>query len=132
MQKSRSISAENKKGKPGSGGKSKGGRKGSPSISIQSGDKATLAEINGPGIIHHIWLTFPQKSGNEQFLPRKILIRMYWDKEKEPSVEVPIGDFFGMGHGESKMYYSLPMSICPMGGHNCYFPMPFFWDCHCP
>ncbi len=123
--KSRSISAENKEGKPGCGGQAGNGRKGSAFISLPAGSKATLANINGAGIIQHIWLTFPQRLDNELFLSRKIWLRMYWDNEKKPSVEAPIGDFFGMGHGERKMYYSLPMSICPTGGHNCYFPMPF-------
>lgn len=123
--KSRSISAENKNGKPGCGGQAKGGRKGSAFINIPAGGKAILADISGTGIIQHIWCTFPQRQNNEPFLSRKIWVRMYWDKEKKPAVEAPIGDFFGMGHGERKMYYSLPMSICPTGGHNCYFPMPF-------
>lgn len=123
--KSRSISPENMEGRPGSGGKAKGGRKGSAFINIASKKKAIIAEIDGTGVIHHIWLTFPSKIGDELFLSRKLLIRMYWDREDEPSVEAPIGDFFGMGHGVRKTYYSLPMSICPQGGHNCYFPMPF-------
>ena len=123
--KTRSISAENKDGKPGSGGKSKGGRKGSAYINVPPGETAVLAKIDGPGIIQHIWLTFPAKIGNESGISQKILIKMYWDTGTTPSVIAPIGDFFGMGFGERKMYYSLPMCICPTGGHNCYFPMPF-------
>jgi hypothetical protein len=58
---------------------------------------------------------------------RKIVLRAYWDGEREPSVEAPIGDFFGMGHARTQNYASLPMQASPEDGRafNCYFPMPF-------
>jgi hypothetical protein len=63
----------------------------------------------------------------EEFVPRKVVIRMYWDNERYPSVEAPIGDFFGMGHGITKNFWSAPMSMSPQDGRgfNCFFPMPF-------
>ncbi len=69
------------------------GWKVNPYIRIQSGETVTLAEINGPGAIQHIWMT---PTGNWRFS----IIRMYWDDETEPSVECPVGDFFCMGWGE--------------------------------
>src|SRR5690606_11521416 len=55
------------------------------------------------------------------------IVRMYWDSETEPSVEAPIGDFFGMGHGISRKFVSLPLQMSPENGRsfNCWFPMPF-------
>ena len=58
---------------------------------------------------------------------RKLLLKIYWDGEEEPSVLVPVGDFFGVGHAQTTVYTSLPMTMAPMEGHglNCYLPMPF-------
>jgi hypothetical protein len=58
---------------------------------------------------------------------RKVLLRMYWDGETSPSVETPIGDFFGMGHSMAKNFVSLPLQMSPQDGRgfNCWFPMPF-------
>src|SRR5699024_1626322 len=63
----------------------------------------------------------------EEYLHRKVIIRMYWDDEKNPSVEVPIGDFFGIGHGITKNYVSAPFQMAPEDGKsmNCFLPMPF-------
>ncbi len=91
-------------------------------IEIGPGDSATLAEIKGPGIIRHIWFTIG--SADPQHL-RKILLRMYWDGEEKPSVESPVGDFFGVGHGMAKHFISLPLTMTTGRGYNCYFPMPF-------
>src|SRR5690606_10155255 len=58
---------------------------------------------------------------------RKVVLRMYWDGEENPSVQAPIGDFFGMGHGITKNFSSLPLQMSPEDGRalNCFFPMPF-------
>ena len=64
-------------------------------LSIEPGKTVTLAEISGPAIIHHIWVTI----SGEPFYGKKIVLQMYWDDEEQPSVEAPIGDFFGVGHG---------------------------------
>lgn len=89
---------------------------------IEPGQTAILADIKGPGAIHHIWVTIAA----EPFYGRKIILRMYWDNEKEPSVEVPIGDFFGVGHGLLRNFSSLPINCSSDGrAKNCYWYMPF-------
>jgi hypothetical protein len=91
-------------------------------LSIPPGETVTLAEIDGPGAIHHIWVTISA----EPFYGRKIILRMYWDDEKSPSVESPIGDFFGVGHGLDRNFSSLPISCSSEGrARNCYWYMPF-------
>jgi hypothetical protein len=91
---------------------------------IQPGETRTLAEINGPGCIRHIWMTmwFP----NDDFL-RRVVLRFYWDGCKEPSVECPIGDFFGLGHAKRKNFVTAVLQMSPENGlgFNCYWPMPF-------
>src|SRR5437868_5397429 len=57
---------------------------------VKAGETATLAEIQGPGEINHIWFTI---ASGEQFHLKKLVIRMYWDGESTASVEAPIGDF---------------------------------------
>lgn len=91
---------------------------------IQPGETVTIAEHGGAGIITHIWATLGCESSN--FL-RKVVIRAYWDGETSPSIEAPIGDFFGMGNAQTRNYASLPMQTSPQDGKafNCYFPMPF-------
>jgi len=93
-------------------------------IVVPPGTKATLASIQGAGCITHIWMTTESK---ERYYLRKVLLRMYWDGEKDPSVEVPIGDFFGAGHAMTKNFMSLPLTMSPRDGKgfNCFFPMPF-------
>jgi hypothetical protein len=104
--RTRSISPENPTGEPGKGGMATleegvhgkqarelgQGWKVNPFIWIEGGQTVTLAEIEGPGVIQHIWMT---PTGNWRYS----ILRFYWDDEKEPSVEVPVGDFFGMGWG---------------------------------
>ena len=89
-------------------------------INIHPGQTATLAEIEGPGLISRIWITIDSR--DPHFL-RRILLRMYWDGEAEPSVEVPVGDFFGSAF----MYRHHTPELIGMssGGYYCYFPMPF-------
>lgn len=90
--------------------------------SLLPGEALPLAEIAGPAIIHHIWVTI----NAEPFYGKKIILRMYWDNEQEPSVEAPIGDFFGVGHGLNRNYASLPF-VCTSEGRarNCFWQMPF-------
>lgn len=93
-------------------------------ISIQPGATETIAEIKGAGIIKHIWITI---SCRDDMIRRNAILRMYWDGEKEPSVESPIGDFFGQGWGESYRMISMPIAAAPVKGNamNSFFPMPF-------
>ena len=134
--KTRSISPENFTGEKGKGGMSKLGEgaashaarelgqgwKVSPFINIEPGQTYTLAEIEGPGSIQHIWMT---PTGNWRFY----IIRFYWDDETEPSVEVPIGDFFGMGWGEYAHLNSLAICVNPGRAFNTYWQMPFRKKC---
>jgi hypothetical protein len=132
--KSRSISPENFTGEKGKGGMategtgSKASRdlgqgwKVSPSVKIKSKTTFTLAEIDGPGSVQHIWMT---PTGNW----RHSIIRFYWDGETEPSVEAPVGDFFGMGWGKYAPMNSLAVNVNPGSAFNCYWPMPFRKKC---
>jgi hypothetical protein len=127
----RSISAENFDGAKGQGGMAIEGTgaiaarelgqgwKVSPSIHIAGGSTITLAEIEGPGAIQHIWLTVHPEHW------RRLVLRMYWDGEETPSVETPIGDFFCNGWGERCNITSLAVAVNPAGGFNCYWEMPF-------
>jgi len=140
--KTRSISPENFTGEKGKGGMSVPdpdaprntanatraardlgqGWKVNPFIRIQPGETFTLAEIEGPGAIQHIWMT---PTGNWRFS----IIRIYWDDEESPSVEVPVGDFFGMGWCEYAHLNSLAVCVNPGSAFNCYWPMPFRRKC---
>jgi len=134
--KSRSISPENITGEKGRGGMAKLGEgsasnaardlgqgwKVNPFIKIGKGETITLAEIDGSGAINHIWMT---PTGNWRFS----ILRIYWDGEKEPSVECPVGDFFGMGWGEYAPLQSLAICVNPGSAFNCYWQMPFRNKC---
>jgi len=140
--KTRSISPENFTGEKGKGGMAVPdpdaplntanatraardlgqGWKVNPFIRIQPGETFTLAEIEGPGAIQHIWMT---PTGNWRFS----IIRIYWDDEVTPSVEVPVGDFFGMGWCEYAPLNSLAVCVNPGSAFNCYWPMPFRKKC---
>lgn len=90
---------------------------------IKPGDTLVLAELDGPGVITHFWNTI---AANERGYSRLLVLRMYWDGEEQPSVEVPFGDFFGIGHGVDQPYQSLPITVTSEGrARNCYWPMPF-------
>jgi len=127
--KTRSISAENPKGEKGGGGKEASnlgvGRKGRPCITLPQAKTTSLAEIEGTGVIQHIWITLPDHTEEGPYVLRDLVLRMYWDGEPAPSVEVPLGDFFCNGHAMRCKVNSLPIAVNPTGGMNCYFPMPF-------
>jgi len=89
---------------------------------IARGDTLTILDEPGPGIITHLWFTF---SSEEMYHLKKLVLRIYWDGETTPSVETPIGDFFGLGLGEYFTFDALPLSSAPNHGVNSYFPMPF-------
>jgi hypothetical protein len=127
----RSISAENFSGEKGKGGMATEGTgavsarelgrgwKISPSINIPGNSAVTLADIAGPGAIQHIWLTVHPEHW------RRLVLRMTWDDEATPSVEVPVGDFFCNGWCERSNVVSLPVAVNPAGGFNSYWEMPF-------
>ncbi|NJM40113.1 MAG: DUF2961 domain-containing protein, partial [Anaerolineae bacterium] len=127
----RSISAENFNGEKGAGGMATEGTgakhaeglgqgwKISPSVSIPAHSTFTVADISGSGAIQQIWMTcFP---GNW----RRAILRMFWDDEATPSVEVPVGDFFCNGWCARSNVSSLAVCVNPAGGFNCYWEMPF-------
>ena len=93
-------------------------------IQIPAGQTAVLADIAGAGVIRHIWCTI---ASPDPMVRRNAVLRMYWDGEAQPSVESPIGDFFGQGWGERYNFAALPLAAAPKQGNalNCYFPMPF-------
>ena len=132
--KSRSISPENFNGAKGKGGMATTGTgsnasrdlgqtwKVSPSVRIKAKTTFTVAEIDSAGSIQHIWMT---PTGNWRYS----ILRFYWDDETTPSVEVPVGDFFGMGWGQYAHLNSLPVTVNPGSAFNCYWPMPFRKKC---
>src|ERR1051325_2792407 len=89
---------------------------------VKPGETLTLLDYKGAGIIRRFWVTISPRSDMQ--VHRQAILRMYWDDETTPSVECPIGDFFGVGFGEQKDYISLPLTETS-GGYNCYWPMPF-------
>lgn len=95
---------------------------------LKPGETLEVCDIPGAGIIRHIWMTMAADNPRDElYLPRKVCLRMYWDGESEPSVQAPIGDFFGMGHGLTRNFSSAPLAMSPEDGRafNCFFPMPF-------
>jgi len=134
--KTRSMSPENYTGEKGKGGMATlengtakhnarelgQGWKVNPFVNIKAGETFTLAEINGAGAIQHIWMT---PTGNWRFS----ILRIYWDDEKEPSVETPVGDFFGSGWGGYAHLNSLAITVNPGSAFNSYWVMPFRKRC---
>ena len=126
----RSISAENPTGAKGGGATAVPGPdsaasdlgaswKVRPAITLPKLQTTTLADVDGPGVIQHIWITVDPKAY------RDCILRFYWDNEPDPSIEVPLGDFFAAGHGQRYKVNSLMVAVNPSGGFNSYWPMPF-------
>ncbi len=93
-------------------------------ITIDAGATVEIAAIEDPGVIRHLWMT---SHSNDDLYLRKVVLRAYWDGEPDPSIEVPIGDFFGMGHARTANFWSMPLQMSPEDGRgfNSWFPMPF-------
>lgn len=134
--KSRAITAENFTGEKGKGGMAtKGfgaeaahnlgqGWKVSPAINVKPGEIVTLADIEGPGIIRHIWVV---DSCQEN---RRLILRIYWDGNETPSVEVPLADFFASTNYQTyTQLTSLMVCTNPRRGFNCFWEMPFHKHC---
>ncbi len=126
----RSISAENPTGERGKGALAVPdadnaasmlgqGWKVRPCITLAPDSTTDLANIEGSGVIQHIWITVHPQAY------RDTILRCYWDGETEASIEVPLGDFFCNGHGLRYDVNSLPIAVNPSGGFNSYWPMPF-------
>jgi len=129
-EETRSISAENPTGEKANGarvdpqGKGPAARLGKgwkvrPCITLKAKETTTIADIEGPAVIQHIWITVNEKAY------RDCIIRFYWDGEEKPSIEVPLGDFFANGHGMRYNVNSIPVAVNPSGGFNSYWQMPF-------
>jgi hypothetical protein len=89
---------------------------------IAPGETLTLLDEAGPAIISHIWITI---ASDDPHHLKALVLRMYWDGEAMPSVETPIGDFFGLGLGDYYLYQSVPLAVGSDKALNSFFPMPF-------
>ncbi|MBZ0302749.1 MAG: DUF2961 domain-containing protein [Anaerolineae bacterium] len=120
---SRSITAGNPDGAKGivPPGKAKNALSG-----IQPGETVVLADIDGPGMIRMIWLTFPKRTPENL---RSYVLRIYWDYQEQPSVAAPVGDFFGLAHGRAAHFSTLYLGASEGKGFHCFFPMPFSQHC---
>ena len=101
-------------------------------IYIKSGEMATIFDVSCSGLIEHIWMTQMNYGDTiEKDVFRKVYIKIYFENNQYPSVLVPLGDFFGMGHGECKNFVSEPLQMSPQDGRalNCWWPMPFKKAC---
>lgn len=132
--RTRSISAENPDGRPGGGAQASPGDPGATPASaalgrgwkvrpclrqLAPGQRAVLADIEGPGVVQHLWFTVLTD------VHRWISLRIYYDGATEPSVQTPLGDFFANGIDGLALVNSLPVAVNPKGGMNSYWPMPF-------
>lgn len=133
----RSISAENPTGQPGMGARARVGDdphttqaarefpdrglgwKVRPCLRLRPGDSATLCDIEGPGVVRHIWITLDSTRS------RLFTLRVYYDGSEQPSIEMPVCDFFANGVNGQARIASLPIAVNPTGGMNSYWPMPF-------
>ena len=93
------------------------GWKVNPFIRINAGETKTIMDVEGPGIIQHIWMV--------EGLNRGLVIRFYWDEEESPSIESPVPDFFAVGHGKFAPVHSAAVVVVAKNALNCYWPMPF-------
>jgi hypothetical protein len=89
---------------------------------IPAGEAREVFKANGPGVITHIWFTIAARSANHL---KELVLRGYWDGNEKPSVEVPIGDFFGLNLGQYTIYQSAYLACSPGKSLNCYFAMPY-------
>lgn len=118
----RAVSFENPTGDRGAGGRVAGGRKGAPSARVRPGERVVLADLEGPGVVRHIWMTFPPAPPEDA---RGVWMEVFYDDATVPSVSVPCLDFFGVPHGRPVPYASALTTMPEGRGLNAYFPMPF-------
>ena len=89
---------------------------------IRAGGTQEVFNSEGPGIITHIWFTIAAQSRDHL---KEVVLRMYWDGNPKPSVETPVGDFFGLNLGQYNIYQSAFLNCSSIRALNCYFAMPF-------
>jgi len=119
---SRATSFENPTGARGAGGRARGGRKGAPSRRLEPGERVVLADLAGPGVIRHIWMTFPPGPPERM---RSLVLEVRYDDREAPSVSVPCLDFFGLPHGRPVAYHSAVTAVNEGRGFNSTLPLPF-------
>jgi len=119
---SRAISFENPTGARGAGGMAHGGRKGAPNRRLSPGERVVLADIDGPGTVRHVWLTIPPAPPE---VMRAQTLEMFYDGADEPSVSVPVLDFFCLPHGRAAPVASALVGVQEGRGFNSYLPIPF-------
>src|SRR5947207_12169357 len=100
---SRAVTFENPTGARGAGGQTHAGRKGAPARIVEPGERVVLADLDGPGTLRHIWMTFPPAPPE---VLRGLLLEVIYDGLGEPSVSVPCLDFFALPHGRPAAYDS--------------------------
>ena len=113
---------ENVNGVRSSGGKTNFSAKGNAFESIKAGASKTLLDISGPGTIQRMWFTLQDRSPK---MLRSIRLRIFWDNESEPAVDVPLGDFFGFGLSKITKMENYLFSSAEGRSFNCFIPMPF-------
>jgi len=89
---------------------------------VDPGRSITLLDVKGPGVITHIWFTI---NSDDHMHLKNLVLRAWWDGESSPSIEAPIGDFYGLMLGEYFTYQSGLLTVAPQKALNCYFQMPF-------
>jgi hypothetical protein len=121
--KSSSISSfENINGVKGAGGKINHSAKGNAFEELKRGQSKTLLEIDGSGVIQRMWFTLRDRSPE---MLRSLRLRIYWDGESKPAVDVPFGDFFGYGLSKVVKFETALFSNPEGRSFNCMIPMPF-------
>lgn len=91
-------------------------------VPVEPGKEATILDVQGAGVVTHIWFTI---ASSDPMHLKNLVLRAWWDGESSPSIEVPIGDFYGLGLGEYFIYQSSLLAVAPMKALNAYFKMPF-------
>ncbi|MFZ0746025.1 MAG: glycoside hydrolase family 172 protein [Terracidiphilus sp.] len=91
-------------------------------VPVEPGKAATLLDVGGAGVVTHIWFTI---NSQDPMHLKNLVLRAWWDGEETPSIEVPIGDFYGLGLGEYFVYQSALLAVAPIKALNAYFQMPF-------
>jgi Protein of unknown function (DUF2961) len=119
---SRAATFENPTGARGAGGTAYGGRKGAPSRRIEPGERVVLADLEGPGVVRHIWLTVPPARPERM---RALTLEVRYEGRADPSISTPVLDFFGLPHGRPVAYHSILTTAQEGRGFNSYLPMPF-------
>ena len=119
---SRAVTFENPTGARGAGGTAAGGRKGAPMRVVAAGEAVTLADLDGPGTVRHIWLTV--RLAPPEVL-RALVLEVFYDGAERPSVAVPLLDFFACPHGRPVEHASALVAVQEGRGFNSYVPMPF-------